>query len=129
MDIIHKNNNRRLNWLATITAVLIVIGIGFYYNMSPKKKAPPVSYGAGFVFQEKQAQAFQVQLTDDMLLEYKLTPRWDIEGKIQYSMDLNLFYWNKELERYSMYPSTVPPQEIINELNKLPVKPFSHEVK
>ncbi len=130
MDIIRKKSKAKLAaQILAVPVAILILGLFPYaiFNHSTKKPAP--TYGSGFMLREREAQVFQVQLSDNMLLEYKLTPRFDFEGKIQYSTDLTLFYWNSELERYTPYPATVPPQEIINELNKFPVKPFTHEVK
>jgi hypothetical protein len=133
MDIIRKKSRWKIlekpvSWLAISMLFTLAIFPLAIYNQSkaPKKNQ---SIGSQFVFHPNQAQIFQVQLTDNMLVEYKLTPRFDFEGKIQYSTDLTLFYWNSEFDRYTPYPTMVPPQEIINELNKLPAKKFTHEIE
>lgn len=111
--------------VSAVLALTITLGLIIGFALRDTKKEPQ----GPFTFAPREAQVFHVQLADDILLEYKVKPDLEYDGSVRYTADLTVYVWDAEDERYYSAINRRAPEDIVNQLNQMPQRPLTHEIK
>lgn len=98
-----------------ILVTALISGAAVYFF---SQKKPPAPITNSYQFEPNKLQIVHINLTEDILLEYKITPEASFDKGVIYRQELNLFVWDPNLKQY-FYSVTIPPEEMFQQLNQI----------